>query len=543
MATAESGAGAGSSNTTPTNFTATTGKEKEGESKGMAAAPSGSQKQPSGPLAMTTHDGSVVSDSLTALSKTVLTSIASLSDLPLSEETKRLLPGLEGLLRESLVGVLGETNIHVDDDTISSSVSLVAESMTTKGRCYHALQHIFDISEHMKDPMAKLAAVWHDVVYYSIDKGFLPKQEALLKGVLEADDAANRLVLCGPLEDPLMELVANMYGFIPGEPLPALGTNEFLSALIGVRAMSAILPVQQLLELAACIESTIPFRGVNELGEKPTDRLFNRLLPISRALNLPDQWAISAVHKAVETANNDLGSFDSTDRDYFIDATWKLIPEGRPQLALDENCPLTEFYSEMQGLQGRCVRMPVAVIFQSFRNVPSAEELDDKRKRTWDNLGIVKQYGQVRLLQVKILLTMMAVIGADPSTLLLRPCLKLQVPYAERAAAELTGREREIRRWLAPGRRIGFDWDPACSPVGTLLFDSLGFEGIAAALESAESGAPSDSVSESESNHFSLLSHVPQSTLDAIAEALAELVPFHAEELRKLPSRVHDKAS
>jgi hypothetical protein len=132
---------------------------------------------------------------------------------------------IESRLRESITA-LGPSSPTEKED-LDATVKLINDSMTTPGRVYHAMQHVFDISKEMRDPILVLSALFHDVIYYSIDQSFSKEQAEALEGVLLPE--MQGLTLATSFDDPLQEMVVKLYGFEPGAPLPKSGTNEFLS--------------------------------------------------------------------------------------------------------------------------------------------------------------------------------------------------------------------------------------------------------------------------------------------------------------------------
>ncbi|KAL3908993.1 MAG: hypothetical protein SGILL_008268, partial [Bacillariaceae sp.] len=405
------------------------------------------------------------------------------------------IPLLEDMLMTSISSLPTKEPFLVED---AANISrLVLNSMTTSGRVYHNMQHVFDISETMKDPILVLSALFHDVIYYSIDKSFQEDQAKPLQGVLVDVQAKEELVLQKTFSDDLVDKVVRLYGFAPGVPLPKLGTNEFLSAMIGVRVLEKWLDTPYLMQIATCIEATIPFRPISEDGKNPMDRLYDRLKLVCP--EQPEEWLVNTVNMAASTANCDLCSFDSGNRDFFLDSSWKLIPEARPAL-LDEDCPLMEYYNEIFALEGRTKFLKGAVpkIFQSFRNSITDEEMAKKQAKTHENLNVVSEYALVRMLQLMVLVEFVKAMGEDPASVPLRPLLRMTLPEVaspscsnEESPFGLTQEEQQqIRRWLITGRRASFPWDPAASSLGAYLYDTLGPKGVATAVEVGKSQKP-----------------------------------------------------
>jgi hypothetical protein len=419
----------------------------------------------------------------------------------------------------------------------STIARLVLDSMKTSGRVYHNMQHVFDISETMKDPILILSALFHDVIYYSIDKSFQEDQAKPLEGVLVDVHSTDDLVLQKTFPDDLVEKVVRLYGYEPGAPLPKLGTNEFLSAMIGVRVLEKWLDTAYLMQIATCIEATIPFRPISDDGKSPMDRLYDRL-----KLVCPDQseeWLVNTVIMAAITANCDLCSFDSDNRDFFLDSSWKLIPEARPAL-LNEDCPLLEYYNEFFALDGRTKFLKGAVprIFQSFRTSITDEEMAAKRAKTHENLKVMSEYAEVRMLQLMVLVEFVKVMGEDPASVPLRPLLRMALPdvsspttcSGEESPLGLTPMEQqEVRSWLVSGRRACFPWDPAVSPLGAYLYDSLGPKGVAAAVEVGKNQRPGS---------HELLKVLPQDVVTTIASCLDAVLPDRAESFQQVPEKL-----
>eukprot|EP00538_Stauroneis_constricta_P002526 CAMPEP_0119547700 /NCGR_PEP_ID=MMETSP1352-20130426/1756_1 /TAXON_ID=265584 /ORGANISM="Stauroneis constricta, Strain CCMP1120" /LENGTH=506 /DNA_ID=CAMNT_0007592699 /DNA_START=281 /DNA_END=1801 /DNA_ORIENTATION=- len=459
---------------------------------------------------------------------------------------------LSQMLRTTLERL--NTTKPVDDDAIHRMTTLIHKSMTTRGRVYHSMQHVFDISKEMHDPEIVLSALFHDVVYYSIDKQFLPEQLEVLKPYLldmAAEEAAASSSSAGgkdanvdaerqrqqqempslsqtSLKEPVIEMVVKMYGFPVGVPLPKFGTNEFLSALVAVLALKDFLQWDHLIRIAACIEATIPFRGTDANGKNPMDRLYDRLQPLCEGKS--DDWIITTVEKGVTTANWDLGSFNSHDRHYFLDSTWKLMPEGRPAL-MREDCPMSEYIEEFRSLLVRSKKMPVPIIFQCFRNFPTKDEMEAKRRHTYENLGFVGEYGKVRLLQLLVLKEFAELMGEDPATLPMRPLLRMDMPISRESVTDesLSAIEKEIRITLVEGRRTSFSWDPAATHLGALLLDALGMDGISRALEVAN---------QQESDSQGLLKSLPSGLVMTLAACFGSVLPDRVEGIMKVPEKL-----
>jgi hypothetical protein len=287
------------------------------------------------------------------------------------------------------------------------------------------------------------------------------------------------------------------------------------------------LSLPQLMQITVQIEGTIPFRPANADGKTAMDRLYDRLIKV--ATDQSEDWLTKSIHLAATMANSDLCSFDTSDRDFFLDSNWSLIPEFRPAM-LDENCSLREYYDEFLALEGKTkfLHSVVPSIFQVFRNVPSDEELADKQAKTRMNLNLANDYGQVRRLQLFVLMEFVTIVGEDPDTISGRPFLSMEIPQSHfsRNDEDQIQNQDEIRELLFVGRKTGFPWDPSRCLLGAYLYDKLGKNGIDRAVEVGKNQAPGGG---------DLLMHLPKEVVATVASSLGGVLPSRAEAFWKYP--------
>ena len=438
---------------------------------------------------------------------------------------EKTLPRIESMLKDCISKLA--TTAEFEQEHAEQLAKLIFDSMTTGGRVYHSMQHVFDISKDMEDPILILSALFHDVIYYSIDKEFSKEQAKYLEGIISTEN--QQLTLASTFENPLVETIVQLYGFTPGAELPKSGTNEFLSGLIGVIVLSQWLGKLDLIEIATCIEATIPFRPTDDDGKTPMDRLYDRLKLVCP--DQPEDWLVATVRKAAATANFDLCSFSSSDRDFFLDSSWRLLPEFRPAL-LAEDCPLEQWMMELKDLEGRTkfLSMIVPRIFQSFRQEPSDADMEERQRMTHENFEIFSAYARVRTLQAMVLVDIIEAMGEDPASLPMRSCLATDVPQVPEAPSDsLTDIEKTVRNWLARGRNQCFSWDPAISPLGTYLFDMLGSKGISEAIEVHKNQKPGS---------HELLKYLPSSVVCTVASRLGAVFTDRAERFAQVPEKL-----
>ena len=100
------------------------------------------------------------------------------------------IPKLTQLLKHSVNALSPSVPFEEEDE--KALATLVFESMYTSGRVYHSMQHVFNILEDNSDsigddPMLILSVIFHDIIYYSVDKEFQPAQLKILESILAFD--------------------------------------------------------------------------------------------------------------------------------------------------------------------------------------------------------------------------------------------------------------------------------------------------------------------------------------------------------------------
>merc|ERR1712151_90151 len=126
---------------------------------------------------------------------------------------------------------------NVSNADLEDWACIIYECMSASSRTFHSVQHVFDISE-AADPISKLAALFHDVIYYSIDGGVVnDRVEELIGNVFVAvtKDGKDQVHITEEELDTNTYMVMDIFGFKPGQVLdPFKGLNEFLSAVVAI---------------------------------------------------------------------------------------------------------------------------------------------------------------------------------------------------------------------------------------------------------------------------------------------------------------------
>jgi hypothetical protein len=147
------------------------------------------------------------------------------------------------------------------------------------------------------------------------------------------------------------------------------------------------------------------------------------------------------------------------------------------------------------------------------------------------NLNLANDYGQVRRLQLFVLMEFVTIVGEDPDTISGRPFLSMEIPQSHfsRNDEDQIQNQDEIRELLFVGRKTGFPWDPSRCLLGAYLYDKLGKNGIDRAVEVGKNQAPGGG---------DLLMHLPKEVVATVASSLGGVLPSRAEAFLEIPNKL-----
>mmetsp|Transcript_11903 Transcript_11903/g.30199 ORF Transcript_11903/g.30199 Transcript_11903/m.30199 type:complete len:537 (+) Transcript_11903:115-1725(+) len=318
----------------------------------------------------------------------------------------------------------------------------IYESMSISTRNYHSVQHVFDIINHddrlEHNPIAVLAACFHDCIYYHVDGGLTPVQAVLLQGSYEtsgqsgdyasnvnakAIDKFTATIREKGTENQgesmvLLQMVEVIFGYTPGQNIRIAndGLNEFLSAVVAVRMLKGHLPIEVLAQIACCIEATIPFRQPDkETGKTHMDRLYDNMKEARELYNLKlsDEDLVKSVQRACLLSNSDVGNFGTTDRLYFLDNTWSLLPESNESLRNEYVYSVDHFHVALFKMYGFFGFLKPSVVFHEFQGVPSVPEIDNLTQECSNNLLFGKTYVGAKLVAMSLVSAVAVLTGGD----------------------------------------------------------------------------------------------------------------------------------
>jgi len=397
------------------------------------------------------------------------------------------------LFKETLEGL----HANIELLQLEGLAIMVHKAMTAQARYFHTPEHIFSLSDAFS-PIQALAALYHDIVYYQVDEGFIPEIHRLIAPYVREDDGQLFLTAHVDSTDAAFTRTLEVFDFAPGQRLPPLsGQNEFLSALTLNKSLEGIVSARDLLKATACIEATIPFRGVNAQGEGPAEVLERRLAAIN-ALQNYDMTAEEIMHTvelAVELSNRDVASFSEKDTALFLDGTWLLLPEANPSLRLKGIYTIRSYRQALQKMSRFLNSLDPNVIFNRYHDTPSLEAYTEMVRLAHQNVHTARQYLDVKLLTADILEALAELTGGDaPMALFMgdidaagKDYVRMEdfLPLPATSCLEDDG--SPIFRLLAYGRASASSFDMSHSPMSLFIYRNLGMQDSQRLLGFAES--------------------------------------------------------
>ncbi len=365
---------------------------------------------------------------------------------------------------------------------------LIIQTMTGPWRFFHTPEHIFEVGE-AGDAIEVLAALFHDLVYVQVDQGVSVNTSGYISAFVK--EITGQLVIRNAAElpdDRMFAMVAQIFGFVPEQVLlPAAGQNEFLSALIAAKSLEHALSADQIAEVAACIEATIPFRSNSEAGLSPSERLYERLEQTKSTMGFgwSDQQLCQVVQRSVRLANRDVENFAYPSAADFLDNTWNLLPETNHDLKNANSYTVNGYRVSLQKMEGFMYFLKPELVFQIFQAEPDVATYQQLITRTQRNLEVARLYLGSKLLSIAVIEALSQRIGHDiPLATMMgelpskeRSVAQLEnfLPYVSMAVAPETELEWDVLSLVEKGRGQSSSYDIKNSPVATYIIKSIGF--------------------------------------------------------------------
>lgn len=441
------------------------------------------------------------------------------------------------LLQSALCGLEADVPIL----TIERLGVMINRAMTSQGRSFHTPDHIFSLSDE-RVPHTTLAALFHDVVYYQVDSGFDPEIADLLQPYVR-EEAGTIVVADGGRRHGFpLSLSLTVFGFDPGQVLsPFGGMNEYLSALTMNLCLESMVSRKALLATTACIEATIPFRGKDDSGLSPAERLARRVADCSEQFELRMNGAdVDEVVKwSVLFANKDVENFSEEDVARFLDNTWKLLPETNPSLRNQGIYTIGSYRTALQKMDGFMRALDPAHVYCSYAGVPDKTDYERLVALAGRNVLIGRSYLGIKLLTAAVLEALAVLTGGDaPISLFMGdigsrgPGSRIEDHLPEIAPSAEKPMQKDLRDLLAYGRASESSFDLQNSPLSLFVYQHIGDDGLSAYLDAARE------MVDGTLNAEEFLRRLPAAMIASIAAACAEIAFTRSDALRSFAATV-----
>jgi len=417
---------------------------------------------------------------------------------------------------EKLIWAMDRLQISIERNQLAKIAALIVQTMTGPWRYFHTPDHIFEVGGS-EDPIEAIAALFHDVVYYQVDRSVNFNLSYYVAPFIK--EVNSTLVIREPDELPqpkdfVFDLVSALFGFAPGQSLsPFAGQNEFLSAVVGGKVLEPFVPPPLLLQILACIEATIPFRPPSKEGLTAAEQLFERLQAANQTfdLGLSQGELVEAVKRSVRMANRDVGSFAYPNSAQFLDNTWNLLPETNHNLKNagsynPGSYTVQEYRVALQKMEGFMNFLKPELIFQQYKGEPDDEIYSGLLGRAKRNIEIARLYLGSKLLSIALLeaialrfgraITLSTMMGEVSSNGYSGEKLEDFLPEISHPHSPQNEIEREVLALLEEGRYHSSDYDTKNSPLTTFMVKYLGFDRIRQDLGQAQKFFKGDLSSE-----------------------------------------------
>lgn len=428
-----------------------------------------------------------------------------------------------------------ELNVVMPMKELEDSAVLVHRAMTLKTRHFHTLKHVFSFTSE-KDPIQSLAALFHDIVYFQVDEGFIPEIQTIINPYIRMTDGVIALAPLNSPEDLVYQLTLEVFNFSPGDTLsPYLGLNEFLSALVLGKKLQGRVSDHDLIRMIVCIEATIPFQGKNEKGESHFDILEKRLERINEKYHccMDQDDIVKALQLAVTFSNKDVESFSEKYAGRFLDNTWKLLPETNVALRSAEIYSIREYRQALFNMENFFTSLNPDHVFNQYHGVPSIQNYHHIVNLAHQNVITAREYMHIKLLSAAILEALAEISGGDAPLSLFSEDIRDEkgkiICYEDYLPPSYPSIQVEpssvLYKLFNEGRPEDTTFDIKNSPLSLFLYSHLEQTDILRLLRLAKRMF-SNEMSPSE-----FLRSIDQPIVSAIAEACAHMVLTRREKL------------
>lgn len=392
---------------------------------------------------------------------------------------------------EKMIWATEQLKAEVSLTQLSKIAQILVKTMTGSWRYFHSIDHIFAVGGST-DAIELLAALFHDIVYVQIDGSVNFNLTYYLAPLIEEDRGQLSIRAQSELpEDFIFEIVSAIFGVVPGQVLsPFAGQNEFLSAVVAAKILEQFLKPQLIVQIAACIEATIPFRAKSESGLTPSELLHQRLISTNNNFNLQltDAEMIQTIKRSVRVANRDVGGFADPSSAVFLANTWSLLPETNHNLQKSGSYTVRDYRIAIQKMLGFMNFLKPELVFRQFQGEPDHQSYQNMVEQAKRNLEVSRLYLESKLIVNAVLealslrlgqdISLSIVMGELPSSQVSIGRLGDSFPSLLNPYQPKTNLEKEVFYLLEVGRSNGNTYDLRNSPLTTFVIKYIGFEEI-----------------------------------------------------------------
>ncbi|WP_307731514.1 hypothetical protein [Microseira wollei] len=389
---------------------------------------------------------------------------------------------------EKLIWAMGRLEVEVALTQLYTIADLIVQPMTGYWRYFHTPQHVIEVGGN-EDGIEVLAALFHDLVYVQVDCSINFNLSYYITPFIKQEREKLRIRETFQLPaDATFEMVACVFGFVPGQVLdPFAGENEFLSALVATKVLEPFFSLSRLMEIAACVEATIPFRTKSKEGLTASDRLYQRLLLTNHRFNLG--LSLLAIEQIVKRAqrvgNRDVSGFAHPSSAYFLANTWNLLPETNHNF-ISRSYTVREYRMALQKMESFMNFLQPEAIFNQFRGEPDDLTYSRLQNGARRNIEIARLYLGSKLVSIALMESLAFSLGFDVSL----ATLMGELPYHDYRGVRLetflpkvvdayhpkNDLESEVLDLLENGRANSATADLKDSPLAAFIVKSIGFE-------------------------------------------------------------------
>jgi hypothetical protein len=395
-------------------------------------------------------------------------------------------------------------------------------ALSAAGREFHNHDHVIDIASH-GDPLEVIAALYHDAVYIQVDQGPPRSMRDEMLKVLAPTDGGWR-ILPGAFDDQVSADVLAIFGRKPGDIVSGTtALNELASALVASIQLAHALDRQQRIDVAACIEQTVPFRV------DPVTELRERLV----ALGLTGSVLDETLKRAVRFGNRDIENFSYNDPARFLDHTWKLLPESNPALHAPTVYTVRDYRTALQKMESFLAQLKAERVFHEYLDEPKPEIHARRVARTTGNLQLAVRYLRAKLHAIAVVEGIAEATGGDLPVDYFMGGMKNSgieqfLPQMESASDV----DRALHRLLVEGRASESTFDTKPSPIAAFLHQTIGEAAVMKGFDQAKrwwAGA---------SDHRAFLASQPAKQVAAIARGAGNIIEIRRDRLFALAERL-----